>query len=94
MIRHTWVGHGLFPPHPSFGHLLPRGEGGEAELHEVSLRLGLVQRFGCPSRWHGNGFVNRMVDYRWTRIRNPKFEFPKSEGRPAALLSMGWQRRK
>jgi hypothetical protein len=30
-------------PHPSFGHLLPRGEGGEVAPHESSVRIGLLQ---------------------------------------------------
>jgi hypothetical protein len=31
------------PPHPACGHLLPRGEGGEAAFAESSVRSGLLQ---------------------------------------------------
>ena len=31
------------PPHPSFGHLLPRGEGGEVALPENFMLIGLLQ---------------------------------------------------
>ena len=34
-----------------------RGEGGEAAPPEGALRIGLLQRVGCASRWLGDGFL-------------------------------------
>ena len=44
-------------PHPPSGHLLSRGEGGEAAIHKVSLRIGLLSGLGALNRSSGRSNV-------------------------------------
>jgi hypothetical protein len=54
------------PPHPSFGHLLPWGEGGGAARPAGSLRLGLLPLVLQAAR------TDEVVLNPRTTIRNPK----------------------